>query len=92
MAILVKTKCNEREITTSRSAPLSVGQALFLEADRACFMSVTLFVFMAQASVLAVLRGCACNSSGHIKSAETIKLPVNDVHFKWAYYLLTNTY
>ena len=55
-------------------------------------MSVTLFVFMAQASVLAVLRGCACNSSGHIKSAETIKLPVNYVHFKWAYYLLTNTY
>ena len=92
MAILVKPKCNEREITTSRSAPLSVGQALFLEADRACFMSVTLFVFMAQASVLAVLRGFACNSSGHIKSAESIKLLVNELHFLGGYNLLTNTY
>lgn len=55
-------------------------------------MSVTLFVFMAQASVLAVLRGCACNSSGHIKSAESIKLFVNELHFLVGYNLLTNTY
>lgn len=92
MAIPLEPKCNEREITRSRSAPLSVGQALFLEADRACFMRVTLFVFMAQASVLEVLRGGACNSSGHIKSAESIKLLVNELHFLLGYNLLTNTY
>lgn len=55
-------------------------------------MRVTLFVFMAQASVLAVLRGGACNSSGHIKSAESIKLLVNELHFLLGYNLLTNTY
>ena len=92
MAIPLEPKCNEREITRSRSAPLSVGQALFLEADRACFMSVTLFVFMPQVGVLAVLRGVACNSSGHIKSAESIKLLVNELHFLVGYNLLTNTY